>query len=108
MAGKNLQLFITPRAENSFELIADYYLTLHSADRAVKVINSIEDAFDKICNFPLSYPVCFDVERPASNVRQIIVHNTFKIIYRITKERIEIIEIFHGKRNPALIKDIDK
>ena len=52
------------------------------------------------------YPVCFDLAKPQENIRQAIVHHTFKIIFRIQKDKIEIIEIFHGNRNPEFLKDI--
>ena len=74
---------------------------------ALKVIQSIEEAFDKICDSPNSYPVCFDIDVPANNIRQIIVHNTFKVIYRVAKDKLEIIEIFHGRRNPELIRNVN-
>jgi plasmid stabilization system protein ParE len=102
-----LKLVLTERAESSLEEITDYYLTEHSVERATKVIHSIEQALDKIVAFPKSYPVCFDVKNPSENIRQIIVHHTFKIVYRIQKDAIEVIEIFHGNRNPELLEDIN-
>ena len=99
-----LKLVLTASAETSLEEITDYYITHHSAERAIKVIDSIEEAFDRIVSSPNSYPVCFDVPKPTENMRQLIVHHTFKVIYRIADDRIEIIEVFHGKRNPELLK----
>lgn len=101
-----MKLVLTERAENSLEEITDYYLTEHSVERATKVIQSIDDALNKIVASPKSYPVCFDVKNPSENIRQIIVHHTFKIVYRIQKNKIEVLEIFHGKRNPELLGDI--
>jgi plasmid stabilization system protein ParE len=103
-----MRLVLTRRAESSLEEITDYYLTKHSAERATKVIQSIEKAFDKVASSPKGYPVCFDIKVPSENIRQIIVHNTFKIIYRIATGKIEVIEIFHGKRNPELLADMDE
>jgi len=65
--------------------ITEYYLAKHSDKRALKVVQSIEEAFNEIASSPKHYPVCFDVEIPSENVRQIIVQNTFKIVYRIAK-----------------------
>ncbi len=101
------KLVLTQRAENSLEEITDYYLTEHTAERATKVIDSIEEAFDKIIASPKSYPVCFDVKQPTESIRQIIVHHTFKIVYRIKTDKIEVLEVFHGKRNPELLVDMD-
>ena len=55
---------------------------------------------------PYAYPVCFDVKKPVKEIRQYIVHGTFKIVYRIKKDKIEVLEIFHGNRNPAELTDI--
>ena len=102
-----LKVVLTLRAQTSLEEITDYYLLQHTAARTVKVIESLEEAFELIARKPKNYPVCFDIKKPVENIRQIIVHNTFKIVYRIQKDKIEVLEIFHGKRNPALIKEID-
>lgn len=89
------------------EEITDYYLLKHSAARATKVILSLEDAFDKIASSPFIYPVCFDIKQPVEDIRQIIVHSTFKVVYRVKKDKIEVLEIFHGKRNPGLLREAD-
>lgn len=102
-----LKVVLTQRAQTSLEEITDYYLSEHTAARTIKVIESIEEAFELIADKPKNYPVCFDIKEPAENIRQIIVHNTFKIVYRIQKDKIEVVEIFHGKRNPVRLKDID-
>ncbi len=60
------RLVITPRAESSLESISDYYLAEYSVDRAIKVIHSLEEAFERICSSPESYPVCFDIEHPVN------------------------------------------
>ena len=102
-----LKVLLAKRAEYSLSEITDYYLTRYSAERASKVIESIDEAFHKIGTHPLNYPVCFDIKEPVAHIRQIIVHHTFKIIYRINGDSIEILEIFHGKRDPGLLIEID-
>ena len=102
-----LKLLLTKRAEISLEEITDYYLTRHSVNRTKKVIKSLEEAFEKILASPHSYAICFDIEQPQKNTRQMIVHNTFKVIYRIEVDKIIIIEVFHGSRNPDLLKYLD-
>ena len=95
-----LKVLLTKKAEASLEDIISYYLNENSVERAIKVI----DSFEKISKSPQIFPVCFDVKKPILSVRQMIVHNTFKIIFRIQKDKIQILEIFHGKRNPKLLK----
>jgi plasmid stabilization system protein ParE len=102
-----LKVSLTRKAEDSLSDIIDYYLTNYSAERATKVVESVDEAFEEIGAYPLNYPVCFDIKLPVENIRQIIVHHTFKIVYRINKDSIEVLEIFHGKRDPDLLKEID-
>ena len=100
-----LNVVLSKRAENSLEEIIDYYLENYSAERATKVINTFDESFEKIAKSPQVFPVCFDIKKPVLTVRQMIVHSTFKIVFRIQKDRIEILEIFHGKRYPKLLKN---
>ncbi|HRB69083.1 MAG TPA: type II toxin-antitoxin system RelE/ParE family toxin [Chitinophagales bacterium] len=102
-----LKILVTERAEISLNEIIDFYLMEHSIERTNKVLNSIDDALTKIAKSPLLNPICFDIRIPQENIRQLILHNTFKIIYRIQSETIEIIEIFHGNRNPELLSEIE-
>jgi plasmid stabilization system protein ParE len=103
-----LKVLLTKRAEDSLSEIIDYYLARYSPERAAKVVESIDEAFVRISHKPLNYPVCFDVTHPVENTRQIIVHHTFKIVYRINKDTIDVLEIFNGKRNPGLLRDVDE
>ena len=102
-----LKVVLTARAQTTMEEITDFYLSEYSADRTLKIIQSIDEAFNTIANRPYTFPICFDLAKPVNHIRQIIVHNTFKIVYRISKDKIEVLEIFHGNRNPALLLDIE-
>lgn len=101
-----LTVVLTNRASLSFDEIVEYYIENHSAARAEKVVESIDEAFTRIAKSPKTFPVCFDIDKPQENVRQAIVHNTFKIIFRVQIETVEIIEIFHSNRDPEKIKNI--
>ncbi len=103
-----LKIVVTERAQFSLEEIVDYYLAHYTEERTLKVLNSIEETFELIAVSPNIFPVCFDIENPSENIKQAIVHNTFKVVFRVSAKQIEIIEIFHGKRNPELLKDISK
>ena len=101
------KIVVTENTEQSLNEIIDFYLTEHTIDRTQKVLNSIDEAFVKIANSPFHYPICFDIRTPQSTIRQFILHDTFKIIYRIQTDVIEIIEVFHCSRNPESIHDIN-
>ncbi len=100
-------IVLSHRAEKSLDEIVDYYLTEHSVARAEKVVKSIEQTFAKISKKPESFPVNFDIAQPRDNIRHAIVHHTFKVIFRILPEKIEVLEIFHASRNPELLKHIE-
>jgi len=102
-----LNIFVTERAEESLLEIVDSYSSEYTIEITKKILDSIDDAFAKIAKSPFHHPVCFDIRTPQANIRQFLLHNTFKIIYRVQPDTIEIIEIFHGKRNPEIIKDVD-
>ena len=102
-----LNILITERAEKTLSEIIDFYLTEFTIERTKKVLDSMDDAFTKIAKAPFLNPICFDIKTPQNNIRQFILQDTFKIIYRIQSDTVEIIEIFHGNRNPEIIKDID-
>jgi plasmid stabilization system protein ParE len=97
---------LTRRAETSLEDITDYYLSQYSTTRTIKVLDSIDDMLERICKAPNHFPKCFDIPETGNNIRQAIVHDTFKIVFRIAGDTIEVIEIFHGSRDPELLKDI--
>ncbi len=102
-----LKVFLTRRAEKSLDEIVEYYRSEHSARRAEKVVGSIDKTLVRISKSPEGFPVNFDVAHPVENIRHAIVHHTFKIIFRILPDKIEVLEIFHGSRNPQLLKDIE-
>lgn len=99
-----LPVKLSQRAEFSLQDIVDYYTSKHSVSRASKVVKSIDEGLNAIAKAPNRNPMCFDLETLDSSIRQYIVHNTFKIIYRIEHEQISVIDIFHGKRDPELLK----
>lgn len=101
-----LTVIVTQRASHSIDEILDYYIENHSTARAEKVLESIDEDFTRIAKSPKSFPVCFDIDKPQENIRQAIVHNTFKIVFRIQVSTIEIIEIFHSNKNPKKLKNI--
>ena len=101
-----LQLILTQQAQNSLDEIVSFLYDEPFPARAEKVVQSIDKALERVTQFPQSFSVCFDIEPAQQNIRQIIVHNTFKIIYRISNKQIEVLEIFHGSRNPEHLKNL--
>jgi plasmid stabilization system protein ParE len=70
-------------------------ISADSEERAHQVIDRILRRGDQIAAFPLSGRVVERFDRP--NIREVI-ESPYRIVYRIKKELIEVIEVFHGAR----------
>jgi plasmid stabilization system protein ParE len=58
-------------------------------------LEQVDEALDRICQMPESYPVVYrDVQRA------VIRRFPYIIYYRIVSSRVIVTAIFHGRRNP--------
>ena len=72
--------------------------------------NFIEEIFLKVERLETEYllhPECRHLETKTKIYRNIIL-GSYLIIYRITKDRIEVLRAFHGSRSPKYIKNVKK
>lgn len=69
-------------------------------NRADKVIKSIFDTFEKIVVHPLYFPIHSRYKHLNVSTRKTVVHKTFIITFRIYKNHVAILDVFHGKRRP--------
>ena len=72
--------------------ILDTNSTFYSRLFAVKIIEAIQ----KLISFPKMGRIVPEIEK--SNIRELI-YKSYRIIYRINDEIIEIVSVFHGSRN---------
>ncbi|HLG17569.1 MAG TPA: type II toxin-antitoxin system RelE/ParE family toxin [Blastocatellia bacterium] len=72
-------------------------ISADSEQQAHRVIDRILMRGDQLALFPLSGRVVQRFNRP--NIRE-IVESPYRIVYRVKKEEVEVIEVFHGARRP--------
>ena len=71
------------------------YIAQDNIDAAIKWIKSIIDAVEKLNNFPEIGRKVPEIDR--SNIREILIKN-YRIIYRLSKDKISILTVRHGKQ----------
>jgi len=94
--------FETHRAD-----IYDYSVDTFGINQAERYYQKIVDAVDTLSNFYLVYPECRHIETKSSIYRNIIL-DSHLILYRITKERIEVLDILHQASSINKIRNIRK
>ena len=88
-----------PAAERDADDIWDYYSLNASADVAIKMINKIEAAADRVAAHPFHGRSRNDV-RPG--LRSVLVH-PYIIFYRVGRGEVEIVRVLHERRNLSAI-----
>lgn len=62
--------------------------------------DALDSAIRRIAEAPTTYPI---IRR---NVRRVVVHRfPYAVYYRVYPEGISVIAVFHGKRNPRILRD---
>lgn len=75
--------------------IYDYTLDTFGHFQAERYLQLIAKALSTLCDFYLAYPQCRYLATQSRMYRNIIL-DAHLIIYRITKERIEVLDIIHS------------
>ena len=68
-----------------------------SEERADRVIDRLLKRGDQLAAFPRSGRIVERFSRP--NIRE-VVDSPYRIIYRVKKQEVEVIEVFHSARGP--------
>jgi plasmid stabilization system protein ParE len=84
--------------------IYDYTLDTFGLFQAERYAQLIEKALDTLYNFYLAYPECRHIPTKSRKYRNIILE-AHLIIYRITDERIEVLDILHSASSIRKIRD---
>ena len=71
--------------------------------QAERYLQKIEKAVDTLPQYYTAYPPCRHIPTKSRMYRNIIL-DAHLIIYRITKERIEVLDILHGASSIAKIR----
>lgn len=95
--------FTRPALED-IERIADYHLRVAGVKSAEKITSKLLDAFDLLCDYPLSGAVHPDPVLQKYGYRKLICGD-YVGIYKLAEETVYIYGIFHGAVNyPELFK----
>lgn len=83
-----------------------WYVEDYSITRAKKVVLSIRSRVRQIAKFPVLYPKFPYCIPPDNNIRYSIVNKTYWVVYEITDEYIEVLDVMHSSQNPELLKEL--
>jgi plasmid stabilization system protein ParE len=97
--GKGLQVVWTNHSKLRLQSIYEY-IALDSVRAAEKLESEIQNLGNSLWRFPYAYPECPELPTKNHVYRKAVYDATYKIIYKIVKHEIWILDIFHGKRSP--------
>jgi len=98
-----MKLYYTHKAARSLNNI--YEFLCEKNIRAAAVIhNEILDEVEKLLLFPLMAPVETELQDRLFEYRSLVIHHTYKVVYRIDEQIIYIIDIWDCRRNPEKLQ----
>ena len=94
----------TRPAEIDLEQIGDY-IAADNPDRAVSFVREIVETGEALADMPRAFPLVPRLEHRGVRQR---VHGRYLILYRVTRDAVEILHVAHGARDyiRALFGDI--
>jgi len=98
----NLKIIWSAPAKRSLLEIMDYIKNRDSLSKARYVRDEIIKTVENTAIFPLKHPI--DTIINNSDIR-FTLKWSYKIVFRITKNSIQILEIFHTRQNPDNLKN---
>ena len=87
----------------SFDRIYEYSLETFGYFQAERYDQKIEKAIDTLPEWHTAYPECRHIQTKSRMYRNIIL-DAHLIIYRITKQRIEVLDIVHSASSISKIR----
>jgi len=68
-------------------------------DLDLEFMDCIEEALSRVARYPDLFPVVF------RDLRRVVVRRfPFAIFYRVTQDEIQVVAVFHSRRNPRIWK----
>jgi plasmid stabilization system protein ParE len=90
-----LPVVLTHEAEAEFDEAADWYE--RTAGLGAEFVARIRDALSRIGSMPELHAVVYQDIR-----RAVIRRFPYNIYYRVRADRVEVIAVFHGRRDPSV------
>jgi len=89
-----LPIIWTIPAEEDLAAIVDY-IAPHNMSAAIKLAQRLKQCVLPLADFPLMYR---ESER-IPGCREIVAHRNYIVLYRVLEDRIEIVNVVHGRRH---------
>ncbi len=102
---KRLQIVWTNHAKLSLQSVYEF-IALDSVRQADRVDSEIQDLGNSLWQHPYAYPECPELPTKNHVYRKAVYASTYKIIYKIVKTEVWVLDIFHGKRSPVQLKKL--
>jgi len=91
----NLPVILSPAADREFDEAAAWYE--RHAGLAEKFVDQVQETLDQISRTPELHAAIYqDIRR--ARIRRF----PYRVYYRILEDRIEVIAVFHDKRDPMV------
>jgi len=98
-----MKLYYSQRATRSLNNI--YEFLCEKSSRAAAIIhNEILDEVDKLLLFPLMAHLEEELQDRKFEYRSLVVHYTYKVIYRIEEQKIYIVDVWDCRRDPEKLQ----
>ena len=96
---------VSDEYEEHLSDIFDYTLDTFGEVQAIRYMKKIRDAVDTLPEYYTYYPPCRHIPTKSHKYRNIIL-GSHLVIYRITAERIEVLDIVHGAMSVSRIRSV--
>jgi plasmid stabilization system protein ParE len=91
----NLPVILSPAADREFEAAVAWYE--QNAGLGERFVEQVQDALDRIGQRPELHAMIYQ------NIRRVLLSKfPYSVFYRILADRIEVIAVFHNKRDPKI------
>ena len=101
------QIKVSNRFYNSFDQVYDFGFETFGYFQAERYKQLIRQSLDTLQDFYMAYPECRFLATKSRIYRNIIL-DSHLIIYRITSEHIEVLDIIHSASSICKIRSIRK
>ncbi len=100
------EIEIKPQFQNNLKSIIDF-IRSKSVQNSERFKKDIVELIYKISQYPESYSIQYKIPTK-HEYRYAIFKTNYHIYFRISRQTIMIMDIFHVKQNPSKIKTLDK
>lgn len=90
-------------AEDEFVVLLEYLEKIYGTDSALKLLNQTEKVISQIELYPKLYPTS-----NTRGVHKAIINKQISLIYRIKKDKIELLHFWDNRQDPGKMETLLK